>query len=345
MFKRVGKAPSGERLEKIKKQSNYRDGKFHNVEPTSMNPDDVPFYVIMKAMISRPATVTPSEEIPHIKTDLSALSNDRTTFVWFGHSSYFINHNGFRILIDPVFSGNASPVKFFGKPFAGTDIYKAADIPEIDLLILTHDHYDHLDYPLIKQIHPKVKKVVTSLGVGEHLELWGVEKNKIVELGWREEHQIKNLTITAMPSRHFSGRSFTRFNTLWSSFVLQWPDQKIYVGGDSGYSAEFKKIGEEYGPFDLVFLECGQYSKYWPQIHMMPEETVLAAKDLNAKILVPVHWGKFVLSLHPWNEPIRRLLTAAKKEGQKFVAPRLGEAWDTRKEYTQKNWWNFEDKQ
>lgn len=344
ILKRLGKAPSGERLQRIKNQPNFKGGKFNNVEPTSMNPDDVPFFVIMKAMISRPSTVTPSAEIPHKKSDLKRLDDKKSTVVWFGHSSYFINHRGFKILIDPVFSSHASPVKFFGKAFKGTNNYSAKDFPNIDLLIITHDHYDHLDYKIVKELRPKINKVVTSLGIGEHLEHWGMEKERIVELGWDQSQRMGDLEITALPSRHFSGRSFKRFNTLWSSFVLQWDDLKLYIGGDSGYSSQFKSIGEQYGPFDLVFLECGQYSKYWPQIHMMPEQTLQAAIDLNAKILMPVHWGKFVLSIHPWNEPIKRLVVAAKKENQEFVAPMIGEAYTIGEEYNQQDWWNFERK-
>lgn len=345
VFKRIGKDPSGERQEKISKAQNYNHGKFYNVEPTSVNPENVSFFRIIKEFISRPKTVTPSKELPHKKVDLFKIKSDIPAVVWFGHSSYFLIHKGFKILVDPVFSGNASPVKFFGKSFKGTDIYSAQDFPEIDLLLLTHDHYDHLDYQFLKKITTKVHRVVTSLGVGEHLEAWGFGKEKIHELNWGEkQHLNDSLEVTALPSRHFSGRGFKRFNTLWSSFLLQWDGYKIYVGGDSGYSSEYKRIGEEYGQVDIAFLECGQYGKYWPQIHMTPEETVQAAKDLKAKILFPVHWGKFVLSVHPWNEPIRRLSAEAEKRGQRVVAPLIGELYTIDDPYIQQDWWNFEEK-
>lgn len=345
ILKRFGKAPSGERLERIKKQSNYRNGKFYNVEPTAVSPEDVSIFTVLKKFITRPKTVTPSKELPHKKTNLFQLKEDKPVVVWYGHSSYFLNYKGYNILVDPVFSGNASPVSFFGKSFPGTDLYTAEDFPEIDLLLLTHDHYDHLDYKFIKGIMPKVKKVVTSLGVGEHLEYWGMAKEKINELGWRENIKVYgSLKITAMPSRHFSGRASKRFNTLWSSFVLEWEEYKIYIGGDSGYSPQFREIGNEFGPFDLVFLECGQYSIYWPEIHMMPEQTARAAKDLKAKVLFPVHWGKFVLSIHPWNEPIKRLVPAAKEIEQAYVSPQIGEPYVLGEEFDQKEWWNFENR-
>lgn len=343
MLKRLGKAPAGNRLEKMEKEKNFRDGRFHNLEPTAVSPQEVSTFKVLQEFITRPSSVTPSIELPHKKTDLLNLPEQEISVVWFGHSSYLINYRGFIILVDPVFSGNASPVKFFGKAFKGTNIYTATEFPEIDLLLITHDHYDHLDYPFIKNIKSKVKKVVTSLGVGEHLELWGIKKEIITELGWQEEITVyNNLKITALPSRHFSGRSTKRFNTLWSSFALVWQDIRIYVGGDSGYSPQFKEIGEKFGKFDLAFLECGQYSRYWPQIHMMPEETVKAAKDLNAEILFPVHWGKFVLSIHPWNEPVKRVTAEAKKRQQKFVVPHIGEHYIQGKTFDQKDWWNFE---
>lgn len=345
MFKRLGKAPAGKRLEKIKKEENFRNGSFHNLEPTAVSPKDVSTIKVLKEFVTRPSSVTPSKELPFKKTDLLDLPKDKISVVWFGHSSYLINYRGFIILVDPVFSGNASPVKFFGKAFKGTNIYNITDFPEIDLLLITHDHYDHLDYPFIKNIKDKVKKVVTSLGVGAHLELWGMPNDKITELGWQDEIRInKNLQITALPSRHFSGRSTKRFNTLWSSFALIWEDVRVYVGGDSGYSPQFKEIGEQFEGFDLAFLECGQYSEYWPQIHMMPEETVKAAMDLKAKVLFPVHWGKFVLSIHPWNEPVKRMVAEAKKSKQNFVSPLIGETYILGENFDQNDWWNFEDK-
>lgn len=345
MFKRLGKAPAGKRQERIESQENFWNGKFHNLEPTAVNPGDVSFFTILKEFISRPKSVTPAEALPIKKTDLLNLPAGEISVIWFGHSSYLLNYRGFIILVDPVLSGNASPVKFFGKPFQGTNVYAAVDFPEIDLLLITHDHYDHLDYPFMKEIKNKVKKVITSLGVGAHLELWEMPKAKITELGWQEEIMVNDqLKLTALPSRHFSGRSTTRFNTLWSSFALVWEDLKIFVGGDSGYSPQFREIGEKFGGFDLAFLECGQYSKYWPQIHMMPEETVKAALDLNAKVLFPVHWGKFVLSIHPWNEPVERMAAEAEKRNQKFVAPRIGENYIVGKEYIQIRWWDFENK-
>lgn len=339
-----GRNPSGARLEKIKKAPNYREGSFQNIEPTSVNPKEVSVFKILKKMLSRPDSVRPSAEIPYVQTDLKELSLKEPLVVWFGHSSYFLKVNGFNLLIDPVFSGNASPFRFFGKAFEGSDTYNAEDFPKIDLLILTHDHYDHLDWPSIKKLDQKTAKIVTSLGVGEHLEYWGVDTAKITELNWWESMKLsEEIEITATPSRHFSGRGFKRAQTLWSSFVLEIFGNRFFIGSDSGYDGSFQKIGEKFGPFDLAFLECGQYNEYWPEIHMFPEQTVMAARDLRAKVVQPVHWGKFVLSTHPWNEPVKRFIKAAEKENNNFIVPKIGEPYSLKNEFHQEAWWEFEN--
>ncbi|AVR46063.1 MBL fold metallo-hydrolase [Christiangramia fulva] len=340
MLKRFGKLPSGERQARIQKTTLYRDGEFKNLEETSINPDGVSMVKMLRMMKNRPSSVRPSEELPHQKTNLSAIESGKPAVVWFGHSSYFIKTKNLNILVDPVFSGFASPFSFFGKAFDGADEYNPDDMPEIDLLILTHDHYDHLDYQTIVELKPKVKKVVTSLGVGSHLEFWGYRPEIITEIVWWQSAEIAtDVKITATPSRHFSGRGLTRFKTLWSSFVLEVDGFKIYLGGDSGYSRAFKEIGEKFENFDLALLECGQYNEYWPQIHMMPEQTAQVARDLNAKILMPVHWGKFVLSAHPWDEPVRRVTSACSKMGQKYVIPKIGEMYRLNEKFTQYTWW------
>ena len=340
MLKRFGQVPSGKRLEKIQNSKNYENGAFQNVLPTEVTPKDVSMPTMIWKFMNRPANTKPDQEIPNIKTDLSKLDKGKNKMIWFGHSSYFLQVNGLTILVDPVFSGFASPVRFFGKAFDGADHYKVEDMPEIDLLILTHDHYDHLDYRTLLELCPKVKKVIASLGVGSHLEKWGYSTSKITELNWWETHEFDQyLQIIATPSRHFSGRGLTRFKTLWSSFILKFHNLQIFIGGDSGYSNTFQDLGKRYGPFDLAILECGQYNEDWPNIHMMPEETVLAAKDLKAKIAIPVHHSKFVLAFHPWNEPLQRFVSEARKKGQPFAAPRIGEIYKIGEPFDQEIWW------
>ncbi|MPR35215.1 MBL fold metallo-hydrolase [Salmonirosea aquatica] len=321
-----GKVPAAARLERIRKASNYREGTFHNLSATPVMSEDVSMWKAFVDFLKPGKDRQPDKPLPSVHTNLKTLPTDEPVLVWFGHSSYLLIVAGRKILVDPVFSGHASPVSFFGKNYPGSNIYSVDDMPEIDVLLLTHDHYDHLDYPTINRLRPKVKQVVTSLGVGAHLEGWGYDPGMIQELAWHEDVTVAGvLNFTAWPARHFSGRLFKRGQTLWSSFVLQTPGHAFYLGGDSGYDTHFKEIGDQYGPFDLAILECGQYNDNWRYIHMMPEQTAQAAVDLRAKMLLPVHWGKFTLALHPWYEPIERVTAKAGELKVPLVTPRIGE--------------------
>jgi L-ascorbate metabolism protein UlaG (beta-lactamase superfamily) len=325
LFKVMGKAPSGARLERMRRSPNYKGVRFENLVPTEVTIKGTSFFKMLREYRNRPKDTAPPGRIPAVRTDLRGLPDEGVWVVWFGHSSYLLKVEGLTILVDPVFSGNAAPVSFFAKAFPGTEVYGVGEMPEVDVLLLTHDHYDHLDYTTVKRLAPGVRWVCTSLGVGAHLESWGVMKEKIVELDWGESwcfgdgsrvgeggvgDAASGLTLMAAPARHFSGRGFKRGGTLWSSFVLKGRGHSLYLGGDSGYEEHFKEIGERYGPFELAILECGQYGKNWPYIHMMPEQTVQAALELRAAALMPVHWGKFTLALHSWDEPVRRLVNA-----------------------------------
>jgi L-ascorbate metabolism protein UlaG (beta-lactamase superfamily) len=335
-----GKNPSGKRLKKVQASVHYLNGSFHNPVATEVTLKSASFSKMLLEYWNRPADTAPPRPLPSVHTDLRSLSSDSPTIVWFGHSSYLLRIKGFTILVDPVFCGHASPFSFFANAFPGTDVYGVEEMPEIDMLILTHDHYDHLDYRTIRQLRLKVKQFYVSLGVGSHLEYWGVNPKLITELDWWESKDIAPaISLTATPARHFSGRGFKRAKTLWSSFVLKIFGYSIFLGGDSGYEQHFKMIGEQYGPFDIAILESGQYGKNWPYIHMLPEQTVEAAKDLNAKVLLPVHWGKFTLSLHPWDEPIRRVVAAATASGVTIATPMIGEPVILGGTYPQAPWW------
>lgn len=326
MISFLGKAPNGKRLERIKSSPNYRNGSFQNIEPTEALLKEASMIKMLKEFFfNRPDNIKPTSNVISIDTDLNKLPDDQSTIVWFGHSSYFINHHGFKILVDPVLSGHASPFRSMVKAFAGSDKYKTDHIPEFDLLLITHDHYDHLDYKAILKLKGRFKKVLTALGVGSHLEYWGISQNNIVELDWWESHKEQNeIRFTSTPSRHFSGRGFKRANTLWSSFVVELGNKKIFLGGDSGYDSQFKKIGETFGPFDVALLDCAQYGDNWPYIHMVPEQTTQAAIDLGAKVLIPVHWGKFALANHPWTEPMERIEKSAKQLNVTVNIPVIG---------------------
>lgn len=338
-FKAFGKRPHGSELKKIKDSANYKKGTFLNLSKTKLL-ENVSMLKVMWQFINKPKNTVPPQTLPSVKTNLKTLPDTGPALVWFGHSSYLIKLNGKHILVDPVFSGHASPFSFTTKSFAGTDIYSVEDLPGIDILIISHDHYDHLDYDTFCRLLPKVKIICTSLGVASHLLYWGADKNKIIEFDWWDKRQVTDdIEIIATPARHFSGRTFVRNKTLWSSFVVKTAQYTIYIGGDSGYDTHFKIIGEKYGPFDLAILECGQYNLAWPDIHMMPEETAQASIDLNAKILLPVHWAKFSISLHPWNEPVQRLLIKAKELNVKVTTPMIGEPIIIGSSYPDKTWW------
>lgn len=342
LFSTFGKTPNKNRLEKVKKSPNYKNGAFQNPVPTETTLKDTSMLKMLREFNNRPKTTTPQNPIPSIKTNLKELTADVPTIVWFGHSSYLIKSKDISILVDPVFNGYASPLPFFAKAFDGADNYGVSDFGAIDILILTHDHYDHLDYPTIKAIAPKVKHICTSLGVGSHLEYWGVPAAKITELDWWEEAAFfDTIKLTAAPARHFSGRSLKRAQTLWSSFALNIHGSHIYIGADSGYSPHFKTIGENFGGFDFALLECGQYGKNWPYIHMTPEQTLEAANDINTKVLMPVHWGKFTLALHAWDEPIKRLMAAKETYKGIITTPKIGEPVILNKNYPNNRWWEF----
>jgi len=215
------------------------------------------------------------------------------------------------------------------------------NLPQIDLVLLSHDHYDHLDHGSILKLIKKTKLFFVPLGVGAHLKAWGVSSNQIKELNWWDEQHLKGLQIIFTPSRHFSGRGITdRFSTLWGSWVIKSEKQRIYFSGDGGYGPHFKTIGQQHGPFDFAMIECGQYHKNWADIHMMPEESVQAGIDLNTKLAMPIHWGAFTLSLHSWIDPVERFLKEAKALKLPVITPQIGEIITVGNEHDQNNhWW------
>ncbi len=339
-LKSMGENPKGDRLKMVQQSPNYRDDAFQNLSATPVMSEKVNFFKIFWMFLNKPKTVKPPRPLPSVKTDLKNLVNDHPVLVWFGHSSYLIKVDGIHVLVDPVFSGYASPIRMkSAKSFDGTNVYSVDDMPAIDILLITHDHYDHCDYETVLKLNSKTKKIITSLGVGAHLEYWGFDMSKVTELDWHESTEVYGLNFTSVPARHFSGRGFKRGKTLWASFVLKTKKYSLYLGADSGYDTHFKEIGAQYGPFELAILESGQYNEAWYSIHMMPEETVQASLDVAAKRLMPVHWGKFSLSLHPWNEPIERVVRKAEELGVSITTPMIGEPVIIGEKYPEGKWW------
>lgn len=339
---KFGKNPSGMRLEKIKQSPNYKNGKFQNL---SITPDLAEghnyFEVIYSNYIKHKPRHIPTDMIPSVKTDLFNLPIDSNVLVWFGHSSYYIQIERKRILVDPVFSGNASPLPRTLKSFKGTDVYTVADLPEIDFLFISHDHYDHVDYETLIALKDKTKKVICGLGVGSHFEHWGYAPENIIEKDWYEKAELDTgFTAFVEPARHFSGRGFSRNNTLWVSYVLQTPTMKIYIGGDSGYDIHYAAIGNKYGSIDLAILDNGQYDEAWKYIHNLPEDVLKAAQDLKAKRIFPVHSSKFALAAHSWDETLVKITELTKSYNFPLVTPTIGEIVNL-KDTTQqfKQWW------
>lgn len=339
MFQDFGHNPDKKDCELFLDSENYREDCFHNKSNIRVMSKPEPFFKMLVKMLNKPRNTAPPCSLPSIKRDLTKVS-DAPAITWFGHSSYLLEIEGKRILVDPVFSGYASPFTFMIRNFTGSNVYKASNMPDIDVLIITHDHYDHMDFKTLKELRSKVKSVICPLGVGSHLRYWGFEKEKIQELDWWNSYDSPHgFTITATPAQHFSGRTMKRGQTLWASFVLKSKDLNIFIGGDSGYNTHFKTIGERLGPFDIAILETGQYNEAWAHIHMMPEETVQASLDLQASYLLPVHWAKFSLAFHAWDDPIERVTKAAVKEGQRITTPIIGEQILLNKYYPNTYWW------
>lgn len=337
------KEPKKARLARLQQSPNFKDGKFHNLTETVMMAPDASYWKIMKERFFSDVAKTPEDTIPVTKRDLNALpASADLQFTWFGHSSFLLQWQGKNILVDPVFSKRTSPFQFIGpKNFLGTEVYQVSDLPAIDFVLISHDHYDHLDRKTIEKLAKKVNQFYVPIGVGAHLQDWGVPKAKIQELDWWGEVKITpELILAATPARHFSGRGLLdRNETLWTSYVLKSQSQSVYLGADSGYGDHFKQIGEKYGPFDITLLECGQYNTAWPSIHMMPEETAQAHLDLKGKVLMPIHWSKFALALHAWTEPIERLLAETGKKGITVATPQIGELVQVGKAASQNRWW------
>jgi L-ascorbate metabolism protein UlaG (beta-lactamase superfamily) len=227
------------------------------------------------------------------------------------------------------------------KAFRGTRHYHAEDMPPIDVLIISHDHYDHLDYPTLKKLKDHIKTAVVPMGVGSHLVYWGFDPKKIIELNWNQSVTLPGgLRVTATPAQHHSKRMFKENKTLWASYVIQADQYRLFYGGDGGYGTHFKQIGQQYGPFDLALLECGQYNHSY--IHLGLGPPAQAAVDLNARLLQPIHWAKFPEANHPWNEPIKTLLPAAEKLGIPVNVPRIGEPYTLGDPPRKVDWWDFE---
>ncbi len=305
------------------------DGKrFQNLEETTMEINFRTMPGLLRKQFCEREGREPKQKLPIQPFDKEAFlaPSDKVKFVWFGHSVVLLRLNGLTLLIDPMLGPDASPIAPFAtKRFSEYTLEIIGHLPEIDLMLLTHDHYDHLDYDSIKKLKPKVKQYFVALGVARHLQSWGIDPAQIQEFDWWEQTKFEGIDITFTPSRHFSGRGITdRAKSLWGGWAIKTSTENILHSGDGGYGIHFKEIGKRLGSFDLAFVECGQYNELWHQIHMYPEESVQAAMDVQATCAVPVHWAGFALALHPWKEPVERFAAEANAKNIRFLTPEIG---------------------
>jgi len=321
-----GRTPSKEQKASFEKLDNYNDGKFINQSPSPM---DINTFKVLREFLKNDPGRKPSKPIDVEKVDSLDIAQNpgKPKLTWFGHSAFLLEMDGKNILIDPMFGDTPAPHPWLGTNRYSKELPISIDkLPPIDAVIISHDHYDHLDYGSIKKLKNKVSQFYMPLGVGNHLRKWGIDESKIHELNWWESINFEGIELISCPSRHFSGRGvFDRGATLWCSWVIVGKDQKIYFSGDSGYDDHFKEIGERYGPFDIALMECGQYNEEWKYIHMMPEESAQGAVDLKANIAMPIHWGAFTLALHDWTDPVERFTSKAKELGLNTTTPKIGE--------------------
>ncbi|MFS8979411.1 MBL fold metallo-hydrolase [Cupriavidus necator] len=296
---------------------------------------------VISMLLDRNPNLKPSTALPSTRVDLKELPPGEDVVVWLGHSSYFVQLDGKRILLDPVFSTNAGPFPRTNVAFPGTSPYTAEDMPPIDVLLVTHDHWDHLDYPSAIALLPKVAQVVVGLGVGEYFDRWGYPADRIHEADWNDVLEIvPGLRIHVLPARHYSGRMLTRNKTLWVAFALEAPRRRLFFSGDSGYGPHFREVGERFGGFDLVALDMGQYDKHWANIHMFPEQAAQAAEDLQTKVLLPAHVGRFSIAAHDWDEPLKHVAQASQGKPYRLVTPNPGALVRLDKETQQfTHWW------
>jgi L-ascorbate metabolism protein UlaG (beta-lactamase superfamily) len=329
------------------RSSNFKDGVFVNIDPASMiSLDREQRRLLVRELLLGRDSGRPGVAIPVVTPPpAEAAASAGLAVSWYGHATALIEVDGYRVLTDPIWSRRCSPSHTVG-PERMHDVPVALEaLPAVDAILVSHDHYDHLDIDtIIGLARTQRAPFCVPLGVGAHLRKWGIPEERIVELDWHESHRLGDLTVVCTPARHFSGRLFARNTTLWASWVISGPRHRAFFGGDTGYTKSFADIGAEHGPFDLTLLPIGAYHPAWPDIHMNPEEAVRAHLDISdaaSGLLVPIHWATFRLAPHPWAEPVHRLLAAADPEGLKVAVPRPGERVEKQAAQPPDPWWQL----
>lgn len=295
---------------------------------------------ILRGLLTRRHAGDPPGTIPVLTPRAPAVASTMAV-TWYGHASALVEVDGRRVLVDPMWGDRASPSRLLGPKRLHPVPIPLDDVPPLDAVVISHDHYDHLDLPTIRRLAQRESTpFVVPLGVGAHLRGWGVPTERIVELDWGQTARVRELTLTCTEARHFSGRGLTRNTTLWASWVIAGPQHGVFFGGDTGYTPAFAEIGARYGPFDLTLLPIGAYGDSWPDIHLHPEDAVRAHGDVGGGVLVPMHWATFNLAFHGWAEPVRRLCAAAERTGVRVAVPRPGERLELSALPPSRDWWN-----
>ena len=320
-----GSNPSKKAKIGYEKLTNFENGMFINSEDTPLMTGEISTWDFFKSDSLRKPENLETEKIDN--SFFIQLEDKEYQIAWLGHSAFLISINETIILLDPMLGSHASPISIPSlKRFNNELPINPESIPYIDFVLFSHDHYDHLDFSTIQIIKNKVKTFLVPLGIGSHLISWNVEEQKIIEMNWEQSYKNDDLEFLCLPARHFSGRGpLNRNSTLWSSWAIKSSIVKIYFSGDSGYGMHLKKIGDEHGPFDISLIDCGQYNLAWKYSHMFPEQAVKAAIDLKSKYFMPIHWGGFILALHPWDEPVKQSKKIAEEKGLNCLTPQIGE--------------------
>jgi L-ascorbate metabolism protein UlaG (beta-lactamase superfamily) len=319
---------TGARKQAVRASHHNSKGKFVNLVTTTLHMNAAAVISMAVDHVRLNAGLRPGHPIVPDAPDLGSIASATDTqLVWLGHSSFILRIGGKTVLLDPVLSRRASPFQFAGpKRYAGSAVITPDALPHVDAVIISHDHYDHLDYDTIHKLRTKVGRFFVPLGVGAHLERWGVHPDAITELDWWDTAALGGIELVCTPARHFSGRRIGGHDTtLWGSWVIMAGRERVFFSGDTGYGPHFAEIGTQYGPFDLTLMECGQYDRRWDNIHMLPEQTVAASHDLRSKLLLPIHWGAFTLAFHEWTDSVERALRAAHKIDLPVATPRMGQ--------------------
>jgi L-ascorbate metabolism protein UlaG (beta-lactamase superfamily) len=343
----LGAQPSDIRAT-AERSPNFRDGVFVNLEPASQfSIDREEQRQMLWEVVGNRGATRPAAAIPLVTPEARAFETGagQIAVSWFGHSTALLEVDGYRVLTDPVWSERCSPSDIVGPGRMHPPPVPLDALPALDAIVISHDHYDHLDIDTIVALaHSQWAPFVVPLGVGAHLRDWGIPDERIIELDWNEQAQVDELTLICTPARHFSGRFLNRNGTLWASWAIIGPAHRAYFGGDTGYTKSFAEIGAEHGPFDVTLLPVGAYNRTWPDIHMNPEEAVQSHLDVNGRLLVPIHWCTFRLAPHPWAEPIERLLAAADAAHIQVAVPKPGERVDPTATAELDPWWRQVDR-